>query len=192
MASCKRLLSLKKLTERNPFIRLKFVRFRSGVDLVPFLNALQQQRDIQMLGTRFSSGFTLIELMIVVAIIAVLAAIAIPSYQIYLIRAQVSEGMVLSAGPEAAVWEYYVNTGGYPPNNASAGLPVSPYSISGKYVASVKVVGGVITSTFGLASNSRINNGTFVLSAITNGGSIAWSCKSSSLSPIYLPTPCRK
>ena len=140
-----------------------------------------------------ATGFTLIELMIVVAIIAILAAIAIPAYQIYLIRAQVSEGMVLTGGAKSAVWEYFVNTGNFPSNNFSAGLPAAPTSISGKYVKSVTVNGGVITAAFGPGANSNIaNTGTFVLSAISNGGSIAWSCRNSNLAAIYLPTPCRK
>jgi len=148
--------------------------------------------DFFMQRMRIWSGFTLIELMIVVAIIAILAAIAIPAYQIYLIRAQVSEGIVLAAGPQAAVWEYYVNTGDYPLNNLSAGLPASPSSISGKYVKSVTVAGGIITSAFGPGANSNIASSAFVLSAITKGGSIAWSCRNSNISSIYLPTPCRQ
>lgn len=142
--------------------------------------------------TRAAPGFTLIELMIVVAIIAILAAIAIPAYEIYLIRAQVSEGMVLSAGPETAIWGYYVDKGVYPPNNASAGLPASPASISGKYVKSVTVTGGVISATFGPGASSKIANSAFVLSAITKGGSIGWTCRPSNVSPIYLPTACRQ
>ncbi len=79
-------------------------------------------------------GFTLIELMIVVAIIAILAAIAIPAYQDYLIRAQVSEGAVLSDGAKTAVAEFYSNHGHYPLTNQSAGLPTNATSINGKYV----------------------------------------------------------
>ncbi|NYE28071.1 type IV pilus assembly protein PilA [Rhodanobacter sp. K2T2] len=140
-----------------------------------------------------SQGFTLIELMIVVAIVAILAAIAIPAYQIYLIRAQVSEGAELTAGAKSAVWEYFANTGSYPSNNLSAGLPASPSSISGKYVQSVTVTGGIVTARFGLAANAKISNGgTFVLSAINNGGSISWSCSKSQVSPLYLPTACRQ
>ena len=77
---------------------------------------------------RSSAGFTLIELMIVVAIIAILAAIAIPAYQDYLVRAQVSEGLVLAGGAKAAEWDFVSNTGRFPPNNQSAGLAKSTSS----------------------------------------------------------------
>ncbi len=139
-------------------------------------------------------GFTLIELMIVVAIIAILAAIAIPAYQDYLIRTQVSEGAVLTDGAKTADSEFYSNTGRFPKSNASAGL-ASATSIAGKYVKSVQLdTGGtgLITATFGAGANTKIQNQTFVLSAITNAGSIAWSCTSSTVAQKYLPTSCRK
>ena len=141
---------------------------------------------------RALAGFTLIELMVVAAIIAILAAIAIPAYQNYLIRAQVSEGSVLTSEAKTGVWEYFVNTGSYPPNNLSAGLPATPASISGSYVKSVTVTGGVITAAFGSGANPKIaNTASFVLSAITTKGSISWSCRRSNVAPMYLPTSCR-
>jgi type IV pilus assembly protein PilA len=136
-------------------------------------------------------GFTLIELMIVVAIIAILAAIAIPAYQDYLVRTQVSEGAVLSDGAKTAFAEFYSNTGRMPDAKASAGL-AKETSISGKYVSQVLVADGVITATFGNEANTAIKSSTFVLSAITNAGSISWSCNKSSVKPKYLPTSCRQ
>jgi len=138
-------------------------------------------------------GFTLIELMIVVAIIAILAAIAIPAYQDYLIRAQVSEGAVLTDGAKTAMAEFYANKGSWPSSNESAGLPSNAESISGKYVTSVDVstVQGQIQAEFGNEANSKLTGKFFILSAISNGGSIAWSCTQSDVDPKYLPTSCR-
>ena len=106
-------------------------------------------------------GFTLIELMIVVAIIAILAAIAIPAYQDYLIRAQVSEGAVLTDGAKTAMSEYYSNTGDFPTAggtaNATVGLATN-VSIAGKYVSQVDVgtLKGTIQAKFGPGANSAI------------------------------------
>jgi type IV pilus assembly protein PilA len=139
-------------------------------------------------------GFTLIELMIVVAIIAILAAIAIPAYQDYLVRTQVSEGAVLSDGAKTAVAEFYSNTGRMPDANASAGL-AKETSISGKYVSQVLVADGVITATFGNEANTAITTSptnTFVLSPVTNAGSITWTCSQSTVKAKYLPTSCRQ
>lgn len=141
---------------------------------------------------RTTRGFTLIELMIVVAIIAILASIAIPAYQDYTIRAQVTEGVSLSAGAKAAVWDFLSNTGRYPTNNESAGLATAA-SISGQYVSQVDVTGGKVTVQFkGPGANTKIQNQTLVLSPVSHAGSIDWTCKPSTLSGKYLPTPCRK
>jgi type IV pilus assembly protein PilA len=142
-------------------------------------------------------GITLIELMIVVAIIAILAAIAIPAYQNYLIRSQVSEGMVLTGGARTGVAEFYSNTGRWPSDNGSAGLPSTATSTNGKYVESVTVADGVITSKFNTTNaNKAIQGATFVLSPIatSTGGSIAWTCSNGdgTVENKYLPSSCRK
>ncbi|MBD8873114.1 pilin [Rhodanobacter sp. DHB23] len=144
-----------------------------------------------------SAGFTLIELMIVVAIIAILAAIAIPAYQDYLIRAQVSEGITLADGAKASVWDFFSTTGRFPPDNQSAGLPVSA-SISGKYVGGVSISNGLITATLdGPSANTKIAGDTVMLSPSDGGGSINWTCAPTSqpatmVPAKYLPTVCRK
>jgi len=134
--------------------------------------------------------------MIVVAIIAILAAIAIPAYQDYLIRSQVSEGAVLSDGAKTAMGEFYSNTGHFPSVNSSAGLAAAA-SIVGKYVESVDVAttNGQIQAKFNSTSaNKKIQGKILAFSAITNAGSISWSCTNSNtnIDAKYLPTACRK
>ncbi|HEZ9712384.1 TPA: pilin, partial [Neisseria gonorrhoeae] len=90
-------------------------------------------------------GFTLIELMIVIAIVGILAAVALPAYQDYTARAQVSEAILLAEGQKSAVTEYYLNNGKWPANNGDAGV-ASPADIKGKYVESVTVTNGVVTA----------------------------------------------
>ncbi|RCS29171.1 prepilin-type N-terminal cleavage/methylation domain-containing protein [Rhodanobacter denitrificans] len=147
-----------------------------------------------MLRQRISAGFTLIELMIVVAIIAILAAIAIPAYQDYLIRAQVTEGMSLASGAKAAVWDFVSNTGRFPSNNQSAGMSTNK-SITGSYVSSVDVTGGAVKVLYQAPkANAHISGNSLylLLSPTTHAGSITWSCTASTLNPHYLPTSCRK
>ncbi|ENS8782615.1 pilin, partial [Neisseria gonorrhoeae] len=91
-------------------------------------------------------GFTLIELMIVIAIVGILAAVALPAYQDYTARAQVSEAILLAEGQKSAVTEYYLNNGKWPENNTSAGVASPATDIKGKYVQSVTVANGVVTA----------------------------------------------
>ena len=138
-------------------------------------------------------GFTLIELMIVVAIIAILAAIAIPAYQDYVVRSQVTEGMTLADGAKTAVAEYYANAGAFPKDNASAGLATDT-DIKGQYVTKVTVTTGKIAATFGNKANAAISGGTLTLSPVTHVGAIEWSCKGDNSKVInkYLPSSCRQ
>ncbi|HHS0965082.1 TPA: pilin [Neisseria meningitidis] len=121
-------------------------------------------------------GFTLIELMIVIAIVGILAAVALPAYQDYTARAQVSEAILLAEGQKSAVTEYYLNHGEWPANNSSAGVATSS-DIKGKYVKSVTVAKGVITATM-LSSgvNKEIQGKKLSLWAKRQAGSVKWFC----------------
>lgn len=141
-------------------------------------------------------GFTLIELMIVVAIIAILAAIAIPAYQDYLIRSQVSEAASLGAGAKTAVAEYYAQYGVAPTKNADAGLGAEA-TITGNYVSKVAVgAGGAITSTFSSKSpqksNAAIDGKVLTFTPAFNVGSTSWSCATgTTVDAKYRPSNCR-
>ncbi|HEZ5246106.1 TPA: pilin [Neisseria meningitidis] len=121
-------------------------------------------------------GFTLIELMIVIAIVGILAAVALPAYQDYTARAQVSEAILLAEGQKSAVTEYYLNHGIWPANNNSAGVATST-DIKGKYVQSVEVKNGVVTATM-LSSgvNNEIQGKKLSLWAKRQDGSVKWFC----------------
>ena len=139
---------------------------------------------------KMQKGFTLIELMIVVAIIAILAAIAIPAYQDYTIRAQVSDGLSLASGSKTAVAEYYQNRGSYPTNNDLAGVATS-VSIRGQFVSTTNISTGVISVTYGFNANTKILASTIALTPTDRGGSTEWDCSSGNIAPRYLPTQCR-
>ncbi len=145
--------------------------------------------------TRLQQGFTLIELMIVVAIIGILAAIAIPAYQDYIARAQMTEAMSLASGLKTAVVEHYTQTGTCP-SNGTAGIPTAT-EITGKYVAQV-AVGGTATTTDGCTITATmkgtgvskgIQGKTLTLEMVDNNGSYSWACKSSA-NQKYLPSSC--
>ncbi|HEZ4013858.1 TPA: pilin [Neisseria meningitidis] len=121
-------------------------------------------------------GFTLIELMIVIAIVGILAAVALPAYQDYTARAQVSEAILLAEGQKSAVTEYYLNHGEWPSDNSAAGV-ASSSTIKGKYVKEVTVAKGVITATM-LSSgvNKEIQGKKLSLWAKRQDGSVKWFC----------------
>ncbi|HGH6293614.1 TPA: pilin [Neisseria meningitidis] len=121
-------------------------------------------------------GFTLIELMIVIAIVGILAAVALPAYQDYTARAQVSEAILLAEGQKSAVTEYYLNHGEWPANNSSAGV-ASSADIKGKYVQSVEVKNGVVTATMlSTGVNKEIQGKKLSLWAKRQDGSVKWFC----------------
>ena len=153
---------------------------------------------------QMQKGFTLIELMIVVAIIGILAAVAIPAYQDYTIRAQAGEGPTLSSGLKTTIAEFYADRGAWPANNAALGISDT---IEGSYVSGITSAGGVITVTYGNKANAANLAGQVLTigPATSAAGDVAWVCGYSAapgnttvvgadgtnVAAKYLPSACR-
>jgi type IV pilus assembly protein PilA len=128
-------------------------------------------------------GFSLVELMIVVTIVGILAAVAIPAYQDQTIRAQVAEGLSIAASAKSAVSEAYLSSGAWPSDNAAADLaPANGFT--SRYVQSVAIsAGGVITVTLGGQSNPALHGRTLALvPARGPNGDVSWLCGAGTLS----------
>lgn len=136
-------------------------------------------------------GFTIIELVITLAITAILAALALPAYHDYLVRAQVSEGLHVAAGARAAVWEYSSSFGHLPTSNSSAGLPIKE-AIRGKYVTEVEVVATGIQVTYGNEASLAIHGETLILAPTlsSRSGTVNWTCSGGTVSTRYRSTGC--
>ncbi len=143
-------------------------------------------------------GFTLIELMIVVAIIGILSAVAYPSYQNYVKRAHVSEGLVLAQKVKIAVFEYYVVEGAWPASNEEAGLS----KIIGSADVQVEIYGtaGEILITYGKQVDATKDTHAALVPTVSTGGSVLWRCGNvagavgSGRNPVpqeLLPSSCR-
>ncbi len=141
---------------------------------------------------QLQKGFTLIELMIVVAIIGILASIALPAYQDYIGRSQATEGLNLMAGQKPTITELYADLGTFTGiNSGTLGL-VAATSISGKYVSNVAIANGVITGSFRAAGVSKeLQSKTLVLTPTDNGsGTISWTCSTTAAKKM-VPSACR-
>jgi type IV pilus assembly protein PilA len=138
-------------------------------------------------------GFTLIELMIVVAIIGILAAMALPAYQDYTKRSHVSEGLTLAGSLKQAVAEYRADKGEWPSSNSAAGAAMTG-SITGNAVKSVGITagGGTVSPTITITFNTKVeNNGTLLLQPSSSAGGMKWNCHTGSVANKFRPAACR-
>jgi len=142
---------------------------------------------------QLQQGFTLIELMIVVAIIGILAAIAIPAYNDYTVRAKVSEAINAMAAAKTAVGEFYVSNGSMPANITAAGFSGT---INSKYVSAITYTrNGISSATLTVAVTNTVLTGlagqNVNLRASGRTATVDWDCRPGTLATKYTPAECR-
>lgn len=175
-----------------------------------FAGIIQVSVNLEYDMKQVQQGFTLIELMIVVAIIGILAAVAVPQYQQYTVRGQISEGLAMASEFKAAVSEFYSARGAYPTNNAAVSFASATNAYRGNYVSDIQIQGGNINirySSTAARANAAIDDDVLTLTVGLNaGGSIVWRCgtapapqgatmetptTATSVANQYLPNDCR-
>ena len=130
-------------------------------------------------------------LILIVPLVGIIAAVSLPAYQDYAIRAQVAEGLTLASWPKQAVVEYYESEDGWPADNEVAGLP-APTDIAGKYVESISVEDGGIYIGYGGGANPVIDGLTLYLVPVRSEGQVLeWRCGSDDIAAKWLPASCR-
>jgi len=171
--------------------RLYYQHTQKKINKVVSATSSPEQQSIEVARRGGTSAIALVIVpFILVFVLGIVAAISIPAYNDYTVRAQVSEGLALSGGAKAAVTEYYLDTGELPENNQVAGLERAS-QISGMYVSSIFVSGGDIIVTYGGQSNAIINDKTLVLTPELESDHVTWICYSDSIPGKHLPAACR-
>ncbi len=147
--------------------------------------------------TKRDKGFTLLELMIVVSIISLLAAIALPAYQSYTIRAKISEAMQFSAYAKTIMWESYFATGSMPSDSESIITSIKNNMESSKYISQANYTkntsdnASITITLINMGSDVSAGNNTLILNFIAEAGNVTLDCTGGSLRKMYRPAPCR-